>query len=292
MNIPKKALITGATGFVGSHLARRLVKDGWRVSAIIRSSSNRDLIRDIENSIQCYEYDGTMESMQTILARSHPEIIFHLASFFLSQHQPQDIVALIQSNITFGTHLVEAAIANDCFQFINTGTSWQHFENEDYNPVNLYAATKQAFEDILKYYVEAHRLKVVTLKLFDTYGPDDPRPKLMNLLKRAAETGETLDMSPGEQLLDLVHVDDVVSAYYAAQEVVNEMDCALMTAFGVTSGSTISLKEVVLKFEEELGKKINVHWGDRPYRSREVMIPWNLATIVPGWSVKIRKLNC
>ena len=211
---PTKALITGVTGFVGSHLARRLVKDNWKVTAIIRSSSNRDLIRDIENSIQLYEYDGTVASMQTILAESQPEIIFHLASFFVSEHQFQDIAKLIHSNIIFGTHLVEAAISNDCFHFINTGTSWQHFENESYNPVNLYAATKQAFNDILKYYVEAHKLKVVTLKLYDTYGPDDPRPKLINLLKRTAETGETLDMSLGEQLIDLVHVDDVVNAYY------------------------------------------------------------------------------
>ncbi len=289
--MPKKALITGVTGFVGSHLARRLVKDGWTVTAIIRSSSNRDLIRDIENSIECYEYDGTMESMQTILAETHPEIVFHLASFFLSRHQPQDIATLIQSNITFGTHLVEAAVTNDCFQFINTGTSWQHFKNEDYNPVNLYAATKQAFGNILKYYVEAHRLKVVTLKLFDTYGPDDPRPKLMNLLMRAAATGETLDMSPGEQLIDLVHVDDVVNAYCTALEVINEMECGLIKEYGVTSGCPISLKEIVLKLEEELGMTINVHWGARPYQGREVMVPWNLGGRLPGWSVRVKEIK-
>lgn len=279
----KTALITGATGFVGSHLARRLVKDSWKVNAIIRSSSKRDLIHDIENAIRFHVFDGTMESMQTILAECRPEIVFHLASFFLSQHQPQDVAALIQSNITFGAYLVEAAVANECFQFINTGTSWQHYKNEDYNPVNLYAASKQAFEDILKYYVEAHGLKVITLKLFDTYGPDDPRPKLMNLLKRAAETGETLDMSPGEQLIDLVHVSDVVEAFCSAREVVNEMDGSFMKDYGVTSCNPISLKGIVLKLENELGKKINVHWGGRPYRSREVKVPWNSMDIVPGW---------
>jgi nucleoside-diphosphate-sugar epimerase len=220
----KTALVTGATGFIGSHLARRLVKDGWAVHAVVRSSSKRDLIHDIEHAIHFHIYDGTIDSMQGILAESRPDTIFHLASLFLSQHQPRDITALIQSNITFGTHLVEAAVVNGCFQFINTGTSWQHYENEDYNPVNLYAATKQAFEDILKYYVEAHGVKVITLKLFDTYGPDDPRPKLMNLLKRAAETGETLEMSPGEQLIDLVHVDDVVEAFCTAQELITIQD--------------------------------------------------------------------
>ncbi|MGX9366267.1 NAD-dependent epimerase/dehydratase family protein [Desulfoplanes sp. PS50] len=282
----KTALITGATGFVGSHLARRLVKDGWTVHAIVRSSSKRDLIHDIEDSIYFHIYNGTVDSMQEIFAESRPDTIFHLASLFLSQHQPQDITALIQSNITFGTHLAEAAVANDCFQFINTGTSWQHYENEDYNPVNLYAATKQAFEDILKYYVEAHALKVVTLKLFDTYGPDDPRPKLMNLLKRAAETGETLEMSPGEQLIDLVHVDDVVEAFCTAQELIGKMDGSVMNDYGISSNNPRSLRDIVTEIENELGKKITVHWGGKPYRIREVMIPWNSSDSIPGWFIK------
>ena len=69
----------------------------------------------------------------------------------------------MSSNITFGTQLVEAMVANGCYQFVNTGTSWQHYENDEYNPVNLYAATKQAFEDILRYYVETSALRVITL---------------------------------------------------------------------------------------------------------------------------------
>lgn len=280
----KKAIITGITGFIGSHLARRLIKDGWELHAVTRNSSKYDLIQDIKDSIHFHMYDGTIESMQNIFDIGKPEIVFHLASLFLSQHKPEDITRLIQSNILFGSHLVESAVNSGCKQFINTGTSWQHFENNDYNPVNFYAATKQAFEDILKYYVEAHELKVITLKLFDTYGPDDPRPKLLNLLKRAAETGESLDMSPGEQLLDLVHVDDVVEAFCAVRELL-EAEGSLKKEYGVTSGDPISLKDIVLKLEDEIGKKINVNWGGRPYRNREVMVPCNSMATVPGWSV-------
>jgi nucleoside-diphosphate-sugar epimerase len=285
----KKVLITGATGFIGSHLARRLIKDGWQLHAVIRNSSKYDLIKDIKNSVHFHVYNGTIESMQKILAVSQPEIIFHLASLFLSQHKPEDITRLIQSNIVFGSHLVESAVNSGCRQFINTGTSWQHFENNDYNPVNLYAATKQAFEDILKFYVEANGLKVITLKLFDTYGPEDTRPKLLNLLKRAAETGEPLYMSPGEQLIDLVHIDDVVEAFCAAQQFFDKTEGPLMKEYGVTSGNPVSLKEFVLKIENELKKKINVVWSGRPYRNREVMIPWNSMDTVPGWIIKKKK---
>lgn len=289
MTVSKKALVTGATGFVGSHLARRLVKDGWKVTAISRSSSDRKLVCDIESSVRFYEYDGKIESMQMILEDARPEIIFHLASTFLSEHQSQDIDSLIQSNITFGTHLVEAAIAIGCSQFINAGTAWQHFNNERYSPVNLYAATKQAFEDILKYYVEVCGLKVIILKLFDTYGPDDPRPKLVNLLKRAAGTGETLCMSPGEQLIDLVHVDDVVNAFCVAEKIISEIDIGVVKEYGVMSDSPITLKEVVLKFEKEIGKNLKVDWGCRPYRVREMMIPCNSLSVLPNWSVNKKK---
>jgi nucleoside-diphosphate-sugar epimerase len=271
----KKALITGVTGFIGSHLARRLIKDGWELHAIIRNSSKYDLIQDIKDSVHFHVYEGTIVSMKKVFDVGKPEIVFHLASLFLSQHKPEDITRLIRSNIIFGSHLVESAVSSGCKQFVNTGTSWQHFENNDYNPVNLYAATKQAFEDILKYYVEVHDLKVITLKLFDTYGPDDPRPKLLNLLKRAAETGEALDMSPGEQLIDLVHVDDVVASFCAAQKILNRSSNKTFKIYGVGSRHPVPLKEIVKKIEAKWNVKIKINWGARSYRDREVMVPWS-----------------
>lgn len=70
----------------------------------------------------------------------------------------------------------------------------------------------------MQYYIEASGLRVITLKLFDTYGPDDPRPKLMNLIQRMAMDNQPLAMSPGEQQIDLVHVEDVVRAFMVASE--------------------------------------------------------------------------
>ena len=101
---------------------------------------------------------------------------------------------------------------------MNTGSYSQHYGGRAYSPVSLYAATKQAFQDILQFYCEVRGLRAVTLELPDTYGPDDKRPKLFSLLDRVARSGETLQMSPGEQLLDLLHVDDVVHGYEVAAD--------------------------------------------------------------------------
>ena len=123
---------------------------------------------------------------------------------------------LVDSNVLVGTQVAEAMLRAGCRGIVNTGTSWQRDARGAYDPVCLYAATKQAFEDVLTYYVSAEGFAATTLRLYDTYGPDDPRPKLVNALAGALRSGTPLSLSPGEQLLDLVHIDDVTAAFAAA----------------------------------------------------------------------------
>jgi nucleoside-diphosphate-sugar epimerase len=280
------ALVTGATGFVGSHLARRLVQDGWEVHILSRDGSHLPDASEFSQVIN-HIHDGSTEDMVRCVALAKPDLVFHLASLFLSQHATKDIDALIQSNVLFGNQLLEAMKVNEVSSLINTGTSWQHYNNDDYNPVCLYAATKQAFEAILEYYVQACGIKAITLELFDTYGPDDPRPKLFHLLSKTAESGETLDMSAGEQLIDLVHIDDVVEAYLIAAQRLLDRKISMHERYAVSSGSSLPLKELVQLYAEVTKQTIAVNWGARPYRHREVMLPWNRGTAIAGWVPKI-----
>lgn len=277
------ALITGATGFVGSHLARRLVRDGCQVHIVVRPTSNLDQLKEAEEKVIVHRHDGSTKGMIEIVQAASPEVVFHLASLLFSEHQSKDIEPLITSNLLFGTQLLEAIKIAGVTNLVNTGTSWQHYENDEYNPVNLYAATKQAFEDILRYYVQTSLLKVITLKLFDTYGPDDPRPKLFALLRKVLETQESLVMSPGEQLVDLVYIDDVVEAFIVAAERVLSDKGAAQEDFAVTSGNPIPLKELVREVAKACGRPIPINWGGRPYRSREVMVPWTMGAVLSSW---------
>ena len=175
----------------------------------------------------------------------------------------------------------------DVTKLINTGTSWQHFQNESYNPVCLYAATKQAFEDILKFYVETSDVKVITLKLFDTYRPDDPRPKLFTLLRKVAKQQTELAMSPGEQLIDLVYIDDVIEGYLLAAGRLMDNKVLNIEEYAITSRNPVSLKDLVGVYGQTIGKPLPVKWGRKPYRPREVMVPWNKGQRLPGWEPKI-----
>lgn len=287
----KIALITGSTGYIGSQIAKRLISDGWKINIVIRSSSKLNYLEKIVDNITVYTHDGTTHSMIEIFRRTKPKVIFHLASYFIAQHNPEDIKNLVQSNLLFGTQILEAMAETQVTYLINTGTSWQHFQNSEYSPANLYAATKQAFEMILEYYIEAFGIRAITLKLFDTYGPGDNRPKLFNILKEFAMSNKTLDMSPGEQTLDLVHINDVVEAFCLAAQRLLVGEGTRNEMFAVFTGEHNRLKDIVSLFERINKKKLNIRWGHRPYRNREVMNPWKKGKPIPGWYAKINLEN-
>lgn len=279
----RKVLITGATGFVGSHITKRLVALDYEVHAVIRKTSNIVGLQDIEDKIKIYTYDGTLISMMEILERSKPDIVIHLTAFFVAEHSSDDIDSLFLSNILFGSHLLEAMYKAKVSYMINTGTHWQHYNNEEFNPVDLYAATKKAFEDIGKYYTQATSLRMITLKLFDTYGPNDNRPKIFSLFNKIAQTGELLKMSAGEQIMGLVYIDDVVDAFICAMDEIFHKPEHYQEDFFIFPDEIYTLKEVASTYEKVLGTKLNIQWGAREYRFREIIKPF-MGKKLYGWT--------
>ena len=280
-----KVFLTGATGFIGSQLAKRLVTEGHDLAIVVRHDSKLDALQALLPQIQLHVHDGSYASLLSALKAAKPDLVCHVASLFLAQHKQEDVNRLIESNLNFPTQLLEAMSQLGIKLLINTGTSWQHYNNEAYNPVNLYAATKQAFESLLAYYLEAKDFRAINIKLFDTYGPNDTRPKLFSLLRMAARTGEVLRMSPGEQLLDLVYIDDVLDAFLLAMERLLKVEKA--ESYSVSSLERISLRELINIYIETVGRPVSVKWGGQPYRSREVLVPWTDHRPVSGWQPRV-----
>jgi len=281
------ALITGASGYTGSRLARKLLQDGWIVHVIVRPSSNLALLTDVIDQVRVHCYESTTESMLRIVGEAKPDIAFHLASFATVTYRSQDIHAMLHSNVIFGTDLMEAMVRHQVHKLINTGTFSQHYDHQPYNPNSLYAASKQAFEDIARYYLEASPLRCITLTLFDSYGPQDPRNKIVNLLYNAYLTGEPLATTPGEQWLDMVYIDDVVQAYELAASRLLRGTSEPHEKYAVSSRNPLTLRRLVALFEEEVGAKLPVLWGAKPYREREIMVPWTEGSLLPDWHPQV-----
>lgn len=278
----KVALITGATGFIGGELARRLIKDKWFVAIVVRAGSDLSSIEDVQKFVVTHIYDGTIESLISIVGEVKPDVVFHLASLFLADHVPKQVAGLISSNILFGTQLLEAMVANGVRNIVNAGTSWQNYHGDDYRAVNLYAATKQAFEDILSFYVDRYTLSSITLKLFDTYGPADKRRKLITLIVDAIKKSAELGVSPGGQLIDISHIDDVVEHFVRAGIFCIANELAAPQKYFV-SGERFTVKELVSEIELAIGRKASIIYGKRPYRDREVMYLPSVEGKTPPW---------
>lgn len=270
-----RALVTGSTGFIGTHLVRHLHAAGWTVATLSR--------RPAENA---FLYTGQTTEVMDALETFQPTVVFHLASLFLAQHIPDQVEPLISANILLGTQLLEAMRAAGTPALVNAGTAWQNYDGGAYLPVNLYAATKQAFEDILLYYTETAPLRAVTLKLYDSYGPRDTRRKLLRILLDCHRTSEPLGMSGGEQTLDLAHVDDICSAFLHAATLALDPEQPRNATYTVSGGQRRTLREVVETLEAVTGHNLPITWGARPYRDREVMIPW-AGPSLPGWHPSI-----
>ena len=281
-------MLTGATGFVGGHVTRYLLSRGWVVNAIVRPSSNRERLKRQASEVAVHTHDGSAASLRSIVDSTRPDVVMHLATHFVAVHGADDIEPLIDANVRFATQLVDAMTSAGVRHFVNTGTAWQHMRDQPYLPVSLYAATKQAFESILTYYVDAASLRVITLVLHDTYGPDDPRKKLFWALDQADRNGTELALSPGEQLLDLVHVHDVVRAFeVAAERVLDPSFASGHERYAVSSGRQLSLRDVLAMYQRVVGRRLRVRWSGRPYREREVMIPWSSGAALPGWNPRV-----
>lgn len=268
-----KLIITGANGFIGRHLCKRLQVEGWSFVCLVRPKSVRTFF--VENGIPTIQMEGDASVLAEAFRREGATGVVHLASHFVAEHQEKDLGPLVLSNVLFGTQVLDASVKAGVKWFLNTGTFWQHYNGAAYDPVNLYAATKQALEDIGRFYANAHGLRFCTLKLCDTYGPNDTRNKIFNLWEKIAKSGETLDMSPGDQLIDIVHVDQVVQSYVRliarlSSECLIGENCE---SYYVSSNKKVSLKELAREYERTNRVKLNINWGGRSYRRREVMAP-------------------
>lgn len=273
-----RAVLTGATGYLGGMLTRDLLARGWDLAAVVIPGDPAELPAGVIR----LEDPGTAVELGPALATFAPEVIVHLAAVQDLRGGSSSSDSLVTANVGFGARMLAAAESAGARAFVAASSYSVHADGtSSYAPQTLYAATKAAFSTLSEHYRRNTNLAVVHLELSDTYGPGDLRPKFLNLLARAAATGVELNASPGEQLVRPIHVNDVSSAFTHAATLLTE-GRDLPREVGVAGPDEVTLRQLTRVFEVATGVAPPVRWGALPYRPGEIMRPWNGAGL-PGW---------
>lgn len=287
-----RALITGATGYIGTALARHLCAAEWEVHALLRAASDPAALDAAVGGITCHRLADSEDGATAELVESvQPDCVFHLASRIQSSHQAADIRPLLTSNIALGVELLEGlARVNADRQgapsvLVAAGTYWAHDAHGADAPNSLYAASKRGFEAFLPFYSHHGGVPCCSLLLYDVYGPHDLRGKLIPALidSTLAPAGSTLALSPGDQLLDLVYLDDVVRGFVVAAEGLRRGSID-PGRYRLDSGERVSVKALVAAIAKIAGRAPAVEFGARPYPPNQIMVPLEAGPRLPGWA--------
>ena len=281
--INKKILVTGGSGYIGKNIIQNLSKK-YEIKYLTRNLKDK--------SKQSILIKNNFYTINRAIIKFKPDLILHLASLFVVNHKSKDISNLIDSNIKFGSFILESMKLNKVDKIINIGTSWEYKNSDDYNPVNLYAATKNAYKKILFYYYKIMPLKVLNLELYDTYGPFDDRGKIISKIVDSIKNEKKLELSPGNQILDIIHIDDLINAIKISLDIFTEKQKKFFKTYSLCSNERYKLKEIV-KIVTKISKKgkNNIILGGLPYRENEVFIPSTNIKKLPKWNPKIELIK-
>lgn len=261
-------IVTGSTGFVGRHLVAKLIFEKYQIL---------ELTRNIDVSTQLYGdntkkflIDDDQDALVKTIEEFKPDLIIHLASFLTSLDDYNSLNKLLDSNISFFCRLLDALKNSNLKLFVNTGTFAEyHTGDTNFDPAYLYAATKTASRSFLDYYSKVYDFKQTTVVPYTIYGGKDTQKKIIDIIYDSTTSKIPIDLSPGEQVLDFIHIDDVTNFYMMLIKNTNGLPEKSNFMLGTGVGHT--LKQVAIMIEGITHKKTNINWGGKQYRNSDVM---------------------
>jgi nucleoside-diphosphate-sugar epimerase len=267
-----KILLTGATGFIGSHVLKRGLNENYQIIIAKRSNSNTKKIKDVLSKVKCYDIDKI--PISKIFENNKIDLVIHCATYYKKNQSYEDISEMIDSNITFPSQILEQMHIHNVKYFINTGSFFEYAvstkkisETQKKEPYNFYASTKAGFSEILKWYSKNCGIKVIELRLFSAYGPGD-NEKLFNFLIKNFINQKKFEMSPCEQRWNWTFVEDIADAYARLIKYIKNMKSDY-ECFNIGNEKTASIKEII-KILERMSGKNNLVAYTKPYVQNEI----------------------
>jgi nucleoside-diphosphate-sugar epimerase len=285
----QRVLLTGATGFIGCRLAEKLVAAGAELWAGVYPGDPEELLKRLPAKCIQVPIDlGDGNTVRQAVRTSRPDTIFHLAATGVTNPGIAAPDAL-KVNTTGAICLLEALRKHHPQRIILVGTCHEYGARESMeglDPINFYAASKIATWAFARAYWRAHQLPVVTVRLFQVYGPGQPAQTLIPSAIRAARAGDDFPMTPGDQQRDFIAVADVVEGMMAAAQAPDIEGSSI----DLGTGTAHSIRAVVERIWQLTGAQGHILPGALPYRPsvamRLVADAQRTATLT-GWRARI-----
>jgi CDP-paratose synthetase len=284
-------VLTGASGFLGSRLVARFDALGYKVITVAhQEKSPQSKTKDGSHPIKRLHYQGCPRTLMDDLGDLSKALWIHCAAAYNPTNSIDLVEQTVAANMSFGVAVLEACARSGLKSLINTSTVWEHNESGDISAVNDYAALKTAFQSYIDYATDAYSLHAFTLKLSDTYSEDDPRKKLLGLMKKSISGGQAVKMTHGYQSICLCHIDDVVNAFCVAANLLDSLrdnEGGVHRRYFVTGADVISIRKLAETIAVISGTTPNIEWGAHQPLTRLPSIPWTKGERLPGWSPTI-----
>ncbi len=237
-----KVLVTGASGFVGSHLCRRLVGEGYRVKALVRRTSSLDRLREMDISLA---YGDLTDIFSLASAVKDVEIVFHAGASVGDWVKKEEAFAV---NVKGTENILNAALAANVKRFIGISSlavlgMKDHYETKEDAPYestgDSYCDSKIESEKLMLEFGRSHNLPVTVLRPGFIYGPGDNQllPRILEALKN----GKFAFIGRGDKILNIVYIENLVSAAVLALRT----EKSFGQVYNITDGVNVDRREFI-----------------------------------------------
>jgi len=267
-------LVTGASGFLGAHMAAGAAGRGWTVHAALRGSSDRTRLSRLAPEVAVRELDLADPDVDFANALSGVDAVIHCAAYGVDYRQ-SDFHRALEINVTASIRLAEAAAAAGC-RMTHVGTSYEYGtedgtldETRRLAPTGIYGVTKAAATLALQDLARRTGAPIAIVRPFSMYGPLEGGHKFVPMVMEASREGRAVKLTPGHQERDYLYVGDVVEA---CLDLAVAQPFPAGAIFNVCSGRGLSLRDLAgAAVKAAGGDPTCLRWGEKPYRPAESM---------------------
>ena len=245
-------LLTGCTGFIGSNILNKF-KNNNKIFVILRNKKKNEIFNHKNiKKIFYNDYNNLCKKLSKIKV----DLVIHAATHYAKEHNVKDLEKFTNSNILLGNIILENVINMKVKKFINFSTIWEDYNGIKDNYFNLYSAYKKAFSKILNFYKKKFSsIKFYELMISDTFGENDKRRKIINVLKKNYKNNKVTKIISRKLFINLLNVEDVVNAVFLIS-----MNDIKSGKYLLKNKINFNMFKLVKQFNKKNKKKLKVKW--------------------------------